>query len=1598
MDPEAEEMEEELERELKRISLSYSEGDEEEGTEPPVEVSEAFSDELPESILHCLRYSKKRAENAEKLILEDLEDLDTLISSSYEVLPHHASDLLAELASEYNEDPESLKTRILAEVEEEDNRDSQLSFSSDPCVINIPQDNDFVISEFHESNTLDRGDMTANFDYMKAEEKCRKELQVWEQRHKQIEEEFRIKLKAENVIKEKQKHEEEEKRRLWLEEFENEKKRLEINQKEQEAKMKAEEENEKKAFAEELKQHEDLINRLQEILEAEKKSFEEQKEKERQILEKIQCKAATIIQARFRAFVSYRKYAPKLKKLKAENKRRKEFQLKMDQEKMAAEAKIKQRLEEKKRKEEEKKRKEEEEKKHLEEIKQQESLKIELRRLEYERKKEAERLRLEKEKQLKLDELKQSEERKQKDNKVARKHLEENERHIKVNKSNLETAKELESGKYHNVCKRDQVLEKKVVKNICDGNINKRKQIGNECFESQEKEVMNLGIEKQLILTEQINEQQNKTSPMEGSSVKESVLEGKIQDHNMQIDTKTKEPVARDSKLNISSHVAITQAKEIKHSRQFENINPSDEVANMWQSFRSEIKSDDALPPSLLNPEIQEIKYKETCTPHSEENDQVLLRAYHKLVLPDHIEEKRLAWMKNCIPWSKVLSENQRKKVLKKSKPRKSSAANKLPPLNAEVILKTGPWHVLKQVTTVTLEDLPGCSLSTLSECAKLQSLTMRRCGLTALEGLNNCSDLKYIDVQENSIQILNCEALENLCTILLSNNRLTSIHGLDGCPNLKNLELSYNKITRIGGLDGLRHLQRLVVDHNQLISTKGLEATPTVMYLDCSFNHLTELEGIHKCGLLQILKLQGNNLSKPPILENQVLLRELYLDDNSVTALEVFSSCWLPLLQTLSLSQNSLTHLAPLSAFVSLEKLDISNNCLSDLQSVLRWIDGCENLRELSLNGNPLLQDADWNCSVMKMLPGLKILNDEALTSEKTTHKENSSVVPRGSFWAFCLTQIQEVNLLDKRLDEELGVVCSSLEVAKIQCRYFDEIMKLSNEHRYSHEYGILNVNESLESESPRDPSQETSIDNPQNRANLISKEENKLCTSESRSSDRHVQSILKSSINSQLRNEEEENTALTSVPIKEDKDLTLLCEGKNTNELARECTLEMNQLHSQKSIENSAATVIQRHWRGYAVRSDISFYLTLHEAAVVIQTAWRNFHCRRSNKSAWKKDTLSDLATPRRRCEAATRIQACWKGFYLRKKLSAALAAIAVDELDEDFEEVNLDDFTYDEAALEKEWLALDSSSSSQKTLLLSNQLYRPKNQVLTTANMPPILPLHPHQAWQCDEVSNARTKITSGKKDFSSSADSKKLTIRSDLRPSHENIFKSGKEGIISEEWGFKDVTTAQLMLRRAQKMKSKQVRSRKLLDPAVRLALFRNHENKHASVKPPRKIQPARVEYFRGREEEFASADKVPSEKIERSRELTYQWLHTQCGDHETTSSRIMKCNRFLPELDPEILNGGRVQLVASLVGREPMDVDLVSVTSGSALTQSSERPSQAHRHSAGSSSGDSPVTLKTNGGPVRKERISFRDNPVQLSGGWGGGKKRTKTLK
>nr|XP_047917080.1 leucine-rich repeat and IQ domain-containing protein 1 isoform X4 [Anser cygnoides] len=1537
MSEDTERIEKEIEIELGRISVSSFEADDP-NTEVPEEAlsdTETISDDLPELIVSYLDFIKNRNQDAEKVILQDLED-DETTGNNYEVVPCHASDHLSELASEYNEDLEKIKKRVLFEIENEDLQIATTPrYSSQSTNEEVVTDDHFVAADV---------ELSISLTYPEIEEKCRQELEQWEKRQTELEDEKRKKWKAEREAQEKENEEEHARRVQRLEEFESERMELELLHKKQQTVMEDELQKEKKAWRDKMMQHEELIMKLQLQMEEEKKASEEQKEKERKRLAEQRNTAAVKIQARFRTLLVRKKYVPILKEWKDKIQKAKKAQEENEREIKVKEEKMKRRMEERSQKKEEEKRRqgELEREKYLEQVR---------RREEYEKKKAS--LRLEREKQLQI----RREEQRRSREKIAKAMMTE------TGEDNKESIKE------------EQTENRKVI-------IEEKKELKKQIEEQKVKQ------------TELMDETNNWMIPTEGKLTPTNMLSSEKKEDSSQVNNENiymnsviciEENYSQTRELNKASGVNTSKHESVD----FGATDVVENTANDTRSSPSNIQS------NADNREVKDKFYQSGTTKISvflvedankevRENWDTIQEATdhsNKLILPDDIEKKRINWMNTCKSWSKIYEENKRKKSNIKKRPRKTSVSKMLP-LSIQKIMHSGPWSTLQQVTELTLEDLPACSLSTLSECSNLQVLTLRRCGLVALDGLSSCKDLKYINVEENSIEMIDCENLENLCILILNKNRISSVCGLDGCINLQNLELSYNRITRIGGLESLKNLQQLNVDHNQLISTKGLCEAPTLIHLDCSFNHLTQIEGIESCGLLQILKLQGNNLQELPRLENHVLLRELYLDDNSISAMKMLSLYWLPLLQIVSLSQNSLTELVPLNSFVSLEKLDIKNNCLSDLKSVIAWLSGCNNLRELSLSGNPLLQERNCNMSkrernlfcclssclpysrtsremrksiaylitrpsLCKELPSLQFLDGENLNYHTLPTTERIKRSESRTFLELCQVQIEE-NVLLKNKAVELRIA-SSIDAAQRQCWYFNQLMKLSIEHRCAHEYGELNITDRDRPEALQNHLKQTSTGCLQeNNLFIMGATENKqvlLDPSERWITPGHIKATF---INSSIPVHQKENKEDHRVKQKNTEScINYGEESKGNDNMSAQLTL-------QQSVISSNVGRDLQHFDNDTER--------LHMAASAIQSLWKKYHARtKTNCTKTRNDHFTEVSGWKN--EAATLIQASWKGFLLRRKLASALAAVKSDEVEDDYEEINVDDFMF----YEKYSRPLNSSEHSNS------------------------LQLSPQALWQCVD----RPHLYSTENlHFHRSSEKGTVSQLFDLKEKKKFSFRSGKEEKISEEWGFKDISTAQLMLKRAHKMKPRKY-SNKKVDPAVRLALFKNNENKHLHVKPPRKTLPANAGYFEGEKEEFSQLDTTLDEKLQRRKDFTYQWLHTQLSDYETASSKNTKSCSFFPELDPVAHNSGQVQLVASPVSREDTDLDLVSMASGSALTKSREKNKQPHRHSARSSKKNVSTLEKSHLGPSCRERISFRDHPVQLSGGWGTGKKRQK---
>ncbi|XP_039664080.1 leucine-rich repeat and IQ domain-containing protein 1 [Perca fluviatilis] len=957
--------------------------------------------------------------------------------------------------------------------------------------------------------------------------------------------------------------------------------------------------------------------------------------------------------------------------------------------------------------------------------------------------------------------------------------------------------------------------------------------------------------------------------------------------------------------------------------------------------------------------------------------------------LPVHTENKRLSWMKDCIPWSKLSLQNKRKQkgsVRSRRGLRGAAEAGSLPPLCPDTLLQFTGRKSLREMTTVTLEDLPGCSLTTLAQCTQLQSLTLRRCGLKSLEGINQIPQLCYVDVQENDISFVNCENMTSLRVLQLGHNKLTSIHGLSGAENLDVLDLSHNSITRIAGLESMRRLQRLSLDHNQLISTKGLRDVFTLLHLNCSHNHLASVEGLENSALLNTLDLRANSLTEPPSLNNQVLLRELHLDDNSISSLQGLTACWLPLMQHLSVAQNRITQLPSMSDSVSLANLDLRFNCMSELQNVCESLEGCPSLREVHLTGNPLQQESGWRSTLQKAVPGLRAIDDQETDSFLPPRAVQQVSLAPGSFLAFCQAQLQQTGDLQQQHSRELSNASSSLDAVKTSCRHFAEALQLAKDQRFAHEYGNTTVAAKHRAASQTKPEERL--------GHMDSTNAEKCTECPEMESTGKVQPVLPNRDNIRYKYWTfEEKLAAESLHYSFDT----VARGPKTEPTI--CRANSGSVHS--SATNGKPTSSNNEMAPVSNHQDLDLQNT---AAVVIQQLWRKYRL--------KCENISSLSTAEKgggsgrdggkpesgpsyingsivgQDYAATVIQAFWRGFTLRRRLASALAAVTCPDTGEDdtFEEVDMDECVFDEAALEIDWtLSLTEDPPPRRYPVSEQPLFlKPPGHFPEPSQyiLPPPLVLRPKQAWVPGEQVDSAGQRLSPESPIRGKSPASTSTL-SGLSERSEKIL---------EEWGFTDRHTALLMLKRAQKMKSTKQQQKKRRDPSVRLALFRNCSPQLGPVEARNMPAQHNRNYLRVG---VAELGLQQAEMVERvTQERAEQWLRTQAAH----SDRDSESEHFLPEISSDILNGGRVQLVADPGYTERLHQASGLWANSSLAAQPCKENNYPRRNSLGRARKEVPSPQRVTSAPSKKERISYRDNPVQLSGGWGGGKKRDKVYK
>lgn len=313
----------------------------------------------------------------------------------------------------------------------------------------------------------------------------------------------------------------------------------------------------------------------------------------------------------------------------------------------------------------------------------------------------------------------------------------------------------------------------------------------------------------------------------------------------------------------------------------------------------------------------------------------------------------------------------------------------------------------MKNQTSLTITDTAVTSLEDLVFFPNLEKLVIENLELENLEGIENCSKLKYYISQsivednskialltnlktyidyspttENGIKVLenlpieelrlygysekSTKVISNITTLkilLIWNSYIENLEEIGKLANLESLEMQYSKVNNLENIETLQKLNRIIMIHANISDITPLAYNKSLTSIDVRSNPNIDsnrenytgqrLENLNK--LSEILDKRGS----------------IYLD---VDKLKLFSNY-----KNLNLSSQNLNDLSCIEGMYEIEILNLNYNNIS-LQDDLskNILSNMKNLKQINLLGNPIVS--------IKELNNLKKL-------ETITIKENENI-----------------------------------------------------------------------------------------------------------------------------------------------------------------------------------------------------------------------------------------------------------------------------------------------------------------------------------------------------------------------------------------------------------------------------------------------------------------------------------------------------------------------------------------------------------------------------------------------------------------------------
>ncbi|ETW01511.1 hypothetical protein H310_06175 [Aphanomyces invadans] len=189
-----------------------------------------------------------------------------------------------------------------------------------------------------------------------------------------------------------------------------------------------------------------------------------------------------------------------------------------------------------------------------------------------------------------------------------------------------------------------------------------------------------------------------------------------------------------------------------------------------------------------------------------------------------------------------------------------------------------------------------------------------------------------HVDLSRRGIAYIPEDVDERATALVLSSNRIYSLHDLGRLVHLRRVDLSSNKIVSLSGIEVLGALVWLNVSRNSITSLDGLQHLAHLESLDVSDNNLTDIDTLEHNMSLTHVNASINCINVWPRFAALVKLEELNLNDNQLPAFRLLHTVLPPQVRQLHLARNCIDHVqcfdtCRLQPLTSLHTLELAGN-----------------------------------------------------------------------------------------------------------------------------------------------------------------------------------------------------------------------------------------------------------------------------------------------------------------------------------------------------------------------------------------------------------------------------------------------------------------------------------------------------------------------------------------------------------------------------------------------------------------------------------------------------------------------------------------------